>query len=101
MPKFTRTIEDFDCEHCGAHVTGNGYTNHCPQCLYSKHVDVNPGDRAATCGGLMRPIGITQKKGEYVIQHRCVSCGHQRPNKMVEGDSFETILTVSSQLPVR
>ena len=55
--KFQRTIEDFTCEQCNFAVKGNGYTNHCPKCLWSKHVDVNPGDRAATCGGLMEPIG--------------------------------------------
>jgi Zn finger protein HypA/HybF involved in hydrogenase expression len=48
---FKRTIEDFTCEHCGEQVTGNGFTNHCPQCLWSKHVDIDPGDRLALCGG--------------------------------------------------
>ncbi|MEK7158524.1 MAG: RNHCP domain-containing protein, partial [Patescibacteria group bacterium] len=43
---FQRRVEDFTCESCGAQVTGDGYTNHCPQCLVSKHVDVYPGDRA-------------------------------------------------------
>ena len=28
-------------------MKGNGYTNHCPKCLWSKHVDINPGDRGA------------------------------------------------------
>ncbi|MFA6992594.1 MAG: RNHCP domain-containing protein, partial [Candidatus Gracilibacteria bacterium] len=42
MPKrFSRTIEDFVCEKCGAKVKGDGYTNHCPKCLWSKHVDIN------------------------------------------------------------
>lgn len=36
---FTRVIEDFICENCGTEVKGNGYTNHCPKCLWSKHVD--------------------------------------------------------------
>jgi hypothetical protein len=56
---FKKTKEDFVCEHCGKPVVGNGYTNHCPECLWSKHVDVNPGDRAATCLGLMEPVGVT------------------------------------------
>ena len=56
MKGFTKTVEDFNCAHCGAVVHGNGYTNHCPHCLYSRHVDNNPGDRLATCGGMMRPI---------------------------------------------
>jgi len=47
---FTRNIENFTCERCGAAVEGNGFTNHCPACLCSKHVDINPGDRAAARG---------------------------------------------------
>ena len=58
MKRFNRRIEDFTCEHCGTEVHGNGYTNHCPNCLWSKHVDINPGDRAADCGGLMEPIAV-------------------------------------------
>lgn len=44
---FTEIDEEFICEHCGQHVPKLGYScrNHCPYCLYSKHVDVNPGDR--------------------------------------------------------
>jgi hypothetical protein len=84
--KFQRTIEDFTCEKCGAEVTGDGYTNHCPSCLHSKHVDVNPGDRAAACGGMMAPIGIEQKSGGWVIKHRCVRCGFERPCKAGTGD---------------
>jgi hypothetical protein len=49
---FQRVIEDFECEHCGHLEEGNGYTNHCTSCLWSKHVDINPGDRAAECQGL-------------------------------------------------
>jgi hypothetical protein len=50
--KFQRTREDFTRERCRTFVKGGGYTNHCPECLWSKHVDVNPGDRQATCQGL-------------------------------------------------
>lgn len=85
--RFTRTREDFACEHCGAAVRGNGYTNHCPKCLWSKHVDVAPGDRAAGCGGLMRPVGVLFEGGEHVLVQRCVRCGHQRRNRAARGDS--------------
>ncbi|HYC79501.1 MAG TPA: RNHCP domain-containing protein, partial [Candidatus Binatia bacterium] len=57
MKLFQRTPENFVCENCGTKVSGNGYTNHCPNCLYSKHVDNNPGDRLNKCHGLMEPIG--------------------------------------------
>ncbi len=94
---FIRTTEDFVCEHCGFFVAGNGYTNHCPQCLYSKHVDVFPGDRAEACGGLMKPVGIEKKGREYTITHRCQKCGFQKPNKAVPEDSFDMIIQISAE----
>lgn len=93
--RFERTKEDFICGHCGRAVRGNGYTNHCPACLWSRHVDVNPGDRAATCGGLMEPVGTKLEKGEWIIFHRCVTCGFERKNKTVPDDDFDAILKTS------
>ena len=97
MKQFQRRQEDFICEHCGAHVKGNGYTNHCPQCLYSKHVDINPGDRAEKCGGLMEPIDLILKDGEYILVHRCQKCGFERRNKVSKNDNFESILHIARQ----
>lgn len=94
--KFQRKKEDFTCERCGFVVQGSGYTNHCPRCLRSKHVDVNPGDRQATCLGLMEPVGIEMRSGEYVILHRCVRCGHEKKNKASKDDNFEVILQLSN-----
>lgn len=72
--KFTKIDEEFVCENCGRVVPKLGYTcrNHCPYCLYSKHLDINPGDRAETCHGILEPIGleISPKKG-YVIIFKC------------------------------
>jgi len=97
LRKFQRTKEDFTCERCGFFVRGSGYTNHCPQCLWSKHVDVNPGDRQATCQGLMEPVGVEPKGGEYTILNRCVSCGFEKRNKMAKDDNFDVILQLSSR----
>ena len=58
VKRFSKCVEDFTCEECGSPIEGNGYTNHCPNCLYSKHVDINPGDRKSTCGGIMAPIRV-------------------------------------------
>lgn len=91
---FIRVTEDFICEHCGREVHGNGYTNHCPYCLWSKHVDLNPGDRASHCGGMMKPVEIQIKKGERIIIHECVKCGCRKPNKAAENDDFDAILKV-------
>lgn len=92
---FSRTIEDFVCAHCGQNVTGNGYTNHCPNCLYSCHVDINPGDREALCGGLMKPIRVEVKGSEYTLIQKCLKCGLERKNKTAPDDNYEVILALS------
>lgn len=93
---FKRNKEDFDCEQCGEHVIGNGYTNHCPNCLWSKHVDVDPGDRAATCHGAMEPREIQTKGAEYVIAHTCVRCGHVKNNKISRDDNMEKAIAIAT-----
>ena len=68
MKQFLMRDENFICEHCNNNVNRLGYTarDHCPNCLYSKHVDINPGDRANECKGLLKPIGIEKfKNNEY------------------------------------
>lgn len=89
---FKRNKEDFTCEHCGAEVVGTGYTNHCPKCLWSKHVDVQPGDRAATCGGMMRPAKLEMDKGEFVITHECMVCGYRKRNRAATNDDLGKLL---------
>ena len=97
--KFQRTKEDFICEKCGFKVRGDGYTNHCPRCLWSKHVDVNPGDRQESCRGSMNPVGVELKNdGEHTILHRCGSCGLEKRNKISKNDNFNLILQLSSRL---
>jgi len=96
--KFIRKKEDFTCERCGFFVAGNVYTNHCPNCLWSRHVDINPGDRAAACGGLMKPVKIEKKGVEYLISHECLKCGHKKKNKMAAGDDFNKAAAISSGL---
>lgn len=91
---FIRRTENFVCENCGASVIGNGYTNHCPICLYSKHVDLSPGDRAADCGGLMAPVRAEIRRGEVILTHRCQRCGYEKANKTAPEDDFEKILAV-------
>ena len=98
--RFIKTKENFTCQNCGAFVIGDGYTNHCPHCLYSKHVDINPGDRASDCGGLMEPIGITHKNGHIQIIHRCLKCGHRKANKISPKDNPDLIAQLSTK-PVR
>ena len=93
--RFTRNVEDFTCEKCGTPVTGNGFTNHCPACLHSKHVDENPGDRAAECRGLMEPIAVEQGRSGWVVVHRCLACGEVKRNKSASDDSQRALREVA------
>ncbi|MFH0951026.1 MAG: RNHCP domain-containing protein [bacterium] len=91
-----KTVEDFVCGNCGAEVKGDGYTNHCPKCLWSKPVDVHPGDRQAACHGLMKPISVELKNGEFIIIHRCQACNLVRKNKTSSADDFGQVIKLSS-----
>ncbi len=106
MRRFTAqgTNRGFACQQCGRSVPpleNGSYRNHCPYCLYSLHLDVNPGDRAADCGGLLEPVGVEHsgKKG-WVILHRCQRCGVTRRNKAAlddpaAPDDYELLLELS------
>ena len=93
--KFKKTVEDFACEMCGFQVSGNGYTNHCPNCLWSKHVDVNPGDRLEKCGGMMKPTGLEKRGDDFYIIQICEKCHFEWKNKAQKGDNFNKIIELS------
>lgn len=82
----------FTCGHCQRYVgplpSGGRNRNHCPYCLYSRHVDAErSGDRASACKGMMEPIGVFERpNGEEVIVHRCVKCGFERFNRVGADD---------------
>ena len=94
---FKRVIENFTCAHCGTNVTGNGYTNHCPHCLWSMHIDIAPGDRSADCHGLLRPISASFKQDQYTIVHRCERCGVLKKNKASTSDNTKLLIELTSQ----
>lgn len=95
---FQRNEEDFVCANCDAAVFGDGYRNHCPCCLYSKHVDVNPGDRAEECGGMMKVVDIVLENGELVFTHECIECKKTKRNKAHSEDDIDTIVKMMSIL---
>ena len=82
-------------------MVGNGYTDHCANCLWSMHVDVNPGDREADCRGPMEPISAEPTTKGYKIHYRCKKCGLSHCNKSAEDDNFEVILRLISQPTAR
>lgn len=92
---FIRQVEDFTCEHCGLAVRGSGYTNHCPRCLWSKHVDREPGDRAETCGGMMEPIALEGSSPDYRIVHACERCGARRIVDAARDDDPAALLALA------
>ena len=86
-------VEDFVCENCGKKVIGNGTTDHCPNCLWGKHVDEEvPGDRASVCRALMEPMRTIYEKGELRIQYKCIGCNHKFMVRTAENDNRELLI---------
>ena len=101
---------EFKCSHCGKWVSleavGTKQRNHCPFCLWSRHIDLKKaGDREAKCGGDMEPIGLTFKnegkdkygelrQGELMLIHKCVICGKISINRIAGDDDSKEILKV-------
>ena len=83
----------FRCRHCGLDVPvqamGTAHRNHCPSCLWSRHLDDDsPGDRDADCGSLMQPIAIAVRgDGEWVLVHRCTGCDEIHLNRTAGDDN--------------
>ncbi len=102
---FTKNDNGFICKNCGLEVKPLGYSsrNHCPNCLHSLHVDVNPGDRANECGGIMEPIAaeVDSKKG-FIIVHKCKKCGAISRNRSaheakVQPDDIKKLIALTAK----
>ena len=94
IKRFQKRKEDFICENCETKNIGDGFTNHCSNCLYSKHVDIFPGDRKEECGGMM-PVTQAEKKGEkYILTHTCEICSAQVGDHFRNGDNFDTLISL-------
>ena len=92
--------ESFTCKSCGREVVptgaGSNHRNHCPNCLCSQHLDIEPGDRAADCGGLMEPIAVwVRKNGEWAIIHRCRICGALSSNRIAADDNPMKLMSLA------
>lgn len=97
MKLFTKNDNSFICEHCNKQVFALIYSSrdHCPYCLYSKHVDINPGDRLNMCGGLLKPIGIEKYKDTYKILYQCEKCKEKHKNIVAKDDDMNMIIEIS------
>ncbi len=94
----------FRCVNCRLMISvigiGTQHRNHCPACLWSKHVDANPGDRASFCQGKMEPIAVWVKdKLEWALVHRCKNCGELKSNR-IGGDDNEFVLMSLASKPI-
>ena len=104
--RFKKNDDSFICANCGYEVKPLGYSsrNHCPKCLWSLHVDENPGDRANECRGKMEPIKVeTDSKKGYVIVHRCTKCGAIKRNRAAheakeQPDDIDLIIKLSARI---
>ncbi|HPH96949.1 MAG TPA: RNHCP domain-containing protein [Anaerolineaceae bacterium] len=106
-PNYGGINSDFNCVHCRAYVTANPLVcgvhnrNHCPFCLWSRHMDLYAaGDRLSACRGAMRPIGLTLKQsrkkyganqGELMLIHGCSDCGAVSINRIAADDDNDAI----------
>lgn len=93
---FIKNDESFICDNCGLIVDKLKYTSrdHCNHCLYSKHVDIEPGDRKNTCKGLLRPINIITENSKTKICYSCIKCGKKNKNIVAEDDNKDKIIAI-------
>ncbi|SRR5258707_14485166 len=98
-------MNNFICGNCKKEVKtigniGTHQRNHCPFCLWSKHVDEIVGDRKSICWGEMKPIALTfkkkrdNKKGELMLIHQCQNCKKISINRIAADDSIDIIQEV-------
>lgn len=90
----------FLCRRCRRPIAidapGTGHRNHCPGCLWSLHLDDLPGDRSATCGGLMEPIAVwVRGGGEWALVHRCQRCGALKSNRIAGDDDPLSLVSLA------
>ena len=90
----------FTCRVCGRQVVpagaGSDHRNHCPNCLSSLHVDVEPGDRQSDCGGIMDAVAVwVRKGGEWAVIHRCRRCGALSSNRTAADDTPMKLMSIA------
>jgi hypothetical protein len=97
--RFSKNDAGFVCVNCGELVAPllTSSRDHCTKCLCSVHCDINPGDRANTCMGIMFPIGIERdgKKG-IIIKYHCDTCNEYHQCKAAPDDNYDEIVRLSA-----
>ncbi len=95
---FVKNDESFICENCNKKVEKLEYTSrdHCNHCLYSKHLDITPGDRSNECKGALKPfnIEVSNKIDSEVIVYKCLKCGSIVRNIVARDDDKNNIYKI-------
>ena len=103
--------QGFRCLHCGSYIlcaptiAGVQNRNHCPCCLWSRHLDWrSAGDHLSGCRAAMQPVGLTTKHsrnkyarerdGELMVIHECTICEKIVINRIAADDSATSLLAV-------
>ncbi|MBQ7700362.1 MAG: RNHCP domain-containing protein [Clostridia bacterium] len=96
--RFTKNDSGFICANCGAEIPPLSYSSrdHCSRCLCSLHVDINPGDRANACKGLLVPVSAEPdaKKG-FIINYKCKKCGAILRCRAASDDDTELLIKLT------
>lgn len=100
--RHSRRSQTFRCQHCRIDVPldapGTRHRNHCPQCLWSAHLDERPGDRRSPCGGGMEPIAVwVRPDGEWSLVHRCGSCRVTKVNRIAGDDNDLVLMSIAAR----
>ena len=104
MKKVVRPVVSslVSCGHYGVDVSldapGTSHRNHCPSCLWSRHLDRNvPGDRKADCPGGMEPIEVTVRgERRWMLIHRRTRCGRLRMNRSAADDNVLLLMQLAA-----
>ena len=111
LQRYTEKNQDFKCLHCHYYVSADAFIagvnnrNHCPYCLWSRHMDLfEAGDRLAVCKAEMQPIGLTLKRtrkkygmakyGELMLIHLCSDCEKISLNRIAADDDTELVYEI-------
>ena len=109
-PDRNQVDDGFLCKHCNMYVSSAAFLsgvqnrNHCPYCLWSRHMDLYAaGDRLSACKSPMKPIGLTTKatnkkygtgRGELMLIHLCTDCESLSINRIAADDDTQTIFAI-------
>ena len=64
-------------------------------------MDVHPGDRAASCGGMMKPVLVEGGPDEYTLVHKCTLCGFTKRNIVSVIDDMDAVIQIAAQFASR